>query len=178
MDTKTTLIIGGCRSGKSSMAIDLANRYGASEKKIFIATCVPLDTEMQDRVQKHKDERDNLWQTLEIPINLSQAIRENSPNADVILIDCITLWVNNLLMETSDNKTISDNIQDLVSALDAACCPVILVSNEVGTGIVPENALARLFRDYAGFANQQIAKHVQKVIWMVAGIPVTIKAPS
>jgi len=177
MGTKTTLIIGGCRSGKSSMAIDLANKYGASEKKIFIATCVPLDTEMQDRVQKHKDERDNLWQTLEIPVNLSQAIRENSPNADIILIDCITLWINNLLMGTCDNKTISDNIQDLVCALDAACCPVIMVSNEVGAGIVPENALARLFRDYAGFANQQIAKQARTVIWMVAGIPVTIKAP-
>jgi len=175
MDTKTTLVIGGCRSGKSKIAIDLAEKYASDKKKIFIATCIPMDTEMENRVKKHQEERDNLWQTIETPVYLAKAVTENAPHADVIVIDCITLWINNLLMETQDNEIIADHVQGLACALDNTVCPVIMVSNEVGAGIVPENKLARMFRDYAGFANQHLAKHVKKVIWMVAGIPVTIK---
>jgi adenosylcobinamide kinase/adenosylcobinamide-phosphate guanylyltransferase len=104
-----------------------------------------------------------------------EAIVEYSQKADVILVDCLTLWINNLLIEINDQGKIVEHIQELTQSLKKAQCPVILVSNEVGTGIVPDNKLARLFRDTAGFVNQNVAKCADRVIWMVAGIPVQIK---
>jgi len=175
MLNKRTLVIGGCRSGKSKTALELAEKHVSDKKKIFIATCIPTDTEMENRVEKHKKERDGSWQTLEVPVHLAKAVIENSHKAGVILIDCITLWMNNILMKTQSCETITGHVQGLVKALDRAVCPVIMVSNEVGAGIVPENNLARLFRDYAGFANQSLAGCSENVIWMVAGIPVKIK---
>ena len=116
---------------------------------------------------------------METPLLLSEAIRDIGPNADVLLVDCLTLWVSNLMMEQS----VSDAPEDLLAAqtcrliesLRAAACPVILVTNEVGAGIVPDNSLARQFRDAVGQVNQQIAACADQVIWMVAGIPVKIK---
>ncbi len=168
-----TFVMGGCRSGKSSYALKLAEQIPGTEK-IFIATCIPHDEEMKDRVERHRKERSSLWKTLEIPVLLSEAIRKNDRN-DVILADCLTLWISNLLMETNELEEITGHIENLAETLESVRCPVILVSNEVGTGIVPENRLARLFRDAVGFANQQVAASSDKVIWMVAGIPVTVK---
>ena len=167
------MIIGGCRSGKSGHALHLADPL--AENKIFMATCVPRNKEMKQRVLHHQKQRNPNWKTLEVPIFLSEAIRENSGPGHVILVDCLTLWINNLLLEKYDPENIDRNIQKLVQSLEKTECPVILVSNEVGTGIVPENRLARLFRDVAGFANQKIGASVDRVIWMVAGIPVEIK---
>lgn len=171
---KTTLIIGGSRSGKSRHALEMAELISGS-RRIFIATCVPHDTEMKERVARHKAERSLGWTTLEIPIALPEAVAEYSPKADVILIDCLTLWISNLLMENDDSQILEDHLENLSGALGQAQCQVILVSNEVGTGIVPENRLARRFRDLAGFVNQRIAECGETVIWMVAGIPVVIK---
>jgi len=168
-----TFVLGGCRSGKSSYALKLAEQIPGTEK-IFIATCIPHDEEMKDRVERHRKERSSLWKTLEIPLLLSEAIRKNDHN-NVILADCLTLWISNLLLETNELEEITSHIKNLAETLERVRCPVILVSNEVGTGIVPENRLARLFRDAVGFANQQIAASSDRVIWMVAGIPVTIK---
>ena len=174
---KTTFIIGGCRSGKSRHALERAEKISGS-KRIFIATCMPLDDEMKERIDRHKKERDKSWKTIEAPVQLPKAINENSREGDVILVDCLTLWINNLLMETESTDRIDDHIQKLIIALEEAKCPIILVSNEVGAGIVPENKLARQFRDYAGFVNQKVAECVDRVIWMVAGIPVVIKSQS
>lgn len=171
---KTTLIIGGSRSGKSRHALTLAEQISGN-RRIFVATCVPEDDEMKDRVARHQAERPSTWTTLQVPISLGDAIAENGSKADVILIDCLTLWISNLFMETDDTRIVDDHIGDLKEALKKAQCPVLIVSNEVGTGIVPENRLARQFRDMAGFANQRIAECADEVIWMVAGIPVTIK---
>ncbi len=171
---KTTLIIGGSRSGKSRHALRLAEQV-SGDRKIFVATCVPQDDEMTQRVTRHQAERGSVWVTLEVPVALADAIAENSSKADVILIDCLTLWISNLFMETDDTRMIDDRVGALEEALSHAQCPVLLVSNEVGTGIVPENRLARQFRDMAGFTNQRIAECADEVIWMVAGIPVTIK---
>jgi len=168
-----TFVLGGCRSGKSSYALKLAEQIPGTEK-IFIATCIPHDEEMKDRVERHRKERSSLWKTLEIPLLLSEAIRKNDHN-NVILADCLTLWISNLLLETNELEEIAGHIENLAKTLESVRCPVILVSNEVGTGIVPENRLARLFRDAVGFANQQIAASSDRVIWMVAGIPVAIK---
>ncbi len=167
------LIIGGCRSGKSGHALHLADQFAGH--KIFIATCVPLDKEMEQRVSHHQKQRNPNWKTLDVPLLLPEAIRENSGPGQVILVDCLTLWINNLLMENDDPENIDTTVEQLARSLENAECPVILVSNEVGTGIVPENRLARLFRDIAGFANQKIAVCADRVIWMVAGIPVEIK---
>jgi adenosylcobinamide kinase/adenosylcobinamide-phosphate guanylyltransferase len=167
-------VIGGCRSGKSSHALQIAEDMPGG-RKFYIATCVPQDDEMRQRVAKHQRERSQTWVTIEEPLGLPQAISQNSPKADVLLVDCLTLWLSNLLMETHDEAKLAEKTSQLIEALKEATCPIILVSNEVGTGIVPENKLARQYRDVTGQTNQAVAKTAGKVIWMVAGIPVSIK---
>ena len=200
-----TLVIGGCRSGKSSFALSKADNVRAGEKrgqsKIFIATSVPSDTEMKKRVAKHKHERGKEWQTIETPVKIYDTIEQYSRQASVLLVDCLTLWVSNLLFcshsDSEQNNNTNNNsnnynklqtgnsddhqaqIEQAVLFLEnslASCqCPVFLVSNEVGAGIVPENQIARQFRDYAGFVNQRVAKIADTVIMTIAGIPVQIK---
>jgi adenosylcobinamide kinase/adenosylcobinamide-phosphate guanylyltransferase len=170
----SVFVIGGCRSGKSSHALDLAEKT-AGNRRAFIATCVPHDEEMKMRVERHKQERNPGWETLETPIHIADAIDALGSKYDVILVDCLTLWISNLLFDNNELNEVSASIQRLTQSINTAQCPVILVSNEVGTGIVPENRVARFFRDAVGLANQHVAKTCDKVIWMVAGIPVTIK---
>ena len=170
---ETVLVIGGCRSGKSSHALYLANQI--PRQKIFIATCTPHDKEMEKRVLLHKKQRSRAWSTLEVPVRLPEEISKNSRKENVILVDCLTLWISNLFLENNDQGNMDGHIGKLIQSLEKAECPIILVSNEVGTGIVPENRLARLFRDAAGFTNQKVAACADKVIWMVAGIPVGVK---
>lgn len=169
------LVLGGCRSGKSSHALQLAEGMGS--RRVFVATCVPHDDEMKARVDRHRRERSDAWNTLEIPVNLAEAIRTHSQATDVMLVDCLTLWLNNLLMQTQDTQQIRQRIDDLAEAVKTAPHAVVIVSNEVGAGIVPENRLARLYRDLAGWANQAIAAACGCVVWTIAGIPVTIKPP-
>ena len=171
---ETILVTGGCKSGKSRHALELAGKMSKANR-IFIATSLPLDDEMKARIDRHRQERDESWKTVEAPIELSVAINENNKEGDVILIDCLTLWINNLLMNIENPDVLNQRIHELIFAIKEAKCPIILVSNEVGAGIVPENKLARKFRDLAGFTNQKVAECVDIVIWMVAGIPVTIK---
>jgi adenosylcobinamide kinase/adenosylcobinamide-phosphate guanylyltransferase len=168
-------VIGGCRSGKSRHALETADAI-AEDKKIFIATCIPHDEEMKQRVDRHQKERRRNWQTVEAPVHLAQVIVEHSRQADVLLVDCLTLWISNLMLKTEDDEKILERIPSLIQALESAVCPVVLVSNEVGTGIVPENRLSRRFRDLVGSTNQAVAEHADRVIWMVAGIPVRIKS--
>ena len=170
------LILGGCRSGKSGHALQLAEDLG--HKRIFVATCVPRDEEMQQRVARHRQERDATWTTIEVPVALADAIRTHSPSNEVMLVDCLTLWLSNLLMETIETERIRVMIADLADAVRSAPNAVVLVSNEVGAGIVPENRLARQYRDLAGWANQAMATVCSRVVWTVAGIPVTIKPPA
>jgi adenosylcobinamide kinase/adenosylcobinamide-phosphate guanylyltransferase len=167
------LVLGGCRSGKSRHGLELAQSMGP--RRIFMATCVPHDREMQDRVDRHRMERDETWTTLEIPVNLSAALSKTEDGADVILVDCLTLWLSNLLMETRDTAMVRRHIDDLARVVAAASVNIVLVSNEVGAGIVPENRIARQYRDLAGWTNQAMAAACDRVIWTVAGIPVTIK---
>lgn len=184
MNENIVFVIGGCRSGKSAFALDQANLVSMDQNqsdqnmgknKYFIATSVPLDTEMENRVTKHRQERGNDWQTIEEPVKIDQKILEYAPRASVILVDCLTLWVSNLLMSSDDPDHTNLAIQNLEQALRQCECPVFLVSNEVGYGIVPENKLARQFRDIAGSVNQRIAKAAHKVVLIVAGIDVQIK---
>ena len=168
------LVIGGCRSGKSRHALDLALAM-AGDKKIFIATCVPQDDEMHLRIAKHRKERGQAWKTVEAPLNLPEAICQNARSGSVVLVDCLTLWINNLMMENEDIQFSDDRIAELSRAVQKAEGPVVLVSNEVGSGIVPENKLARAYRDLVGSVNQSVAKSVDRVDMVVAGIAVTIK---
>lgn len=170
------LVLGGCRSGKSSHALQLAESMGP--RRIFAATCVPHDKEMQRRVDLHRRERGDSWTTREVPLDLAGTIRKTCSSADVVLVDCLTLWLSNMLMESDDEARIKESIRDLAEAVRSAACGVILVSNEVGAGIVPENRLARHYRDLAGWTNQAMAAACDRVIWTVAGIPVTIKTSS
>ncbi|MEE8552874.1 MAG: bifunctional adenosylcobinamide kinase/adenosylcobinamide-phosphate guanylyltransferase [Desulfobacterales bacterium] len=171
---ETVLIIGGCRSGKSRYALELATQ-AAGRNRIFVATCVPGDNEMEERVRRHQKERSQSWTTVEAPLSLVESVDEHGRQGNVIVVDCLTLWLSNLLLEINNPEEIEVHIKKLTQSLEASQCPVFLVSNEVGTGIVPENRLARRFRDVAGFANQKVAACSDMVIWMVAGIPVSIK---
>lgn len=171
---KATLVIGGCRSGKSGHALYLGE-MAAGQRKLFVATGQADDPEMKERIERHKRERGNHWQTLETPMDIIGAIEQKGPGSDIMLIDCLTIWTSNLMMYLDTDQAIIREVDRLCQVISSPPCPVILVSNEVGTGIVPENPLARRYRDLAGWCNQKIAKACDQVIWMVAGIPVTIK---
>ena len=174
MNKNITFVIGGCRSGKSSFALDQANKI-IGKNKYFIATSVPRDSEMEKRVDKHQQERGQDWNTIEEPIKIYEKINQYSLKADVILVDCLTLWLSNLLFHPYNPTQIDTAIKHLEDSLGHCHCPVFLVSNEVGCGIVPENKLARQFRDFAGMVNQRIAKVADKVVMTIAGIDVQIK---
>ncbi len=172
--TDITLVLGGCRSGKSRHALELAEQYHGN-RHLFIATCVPTDAEMKARVASHQAERGAKWSALEVPVQLAKSIRSESREADVILIDCLTLWMSNLFEKTMKYNDIATSIDHLTDALARTQCPVILVSNEVGSSIVPDNPLARRYRDAVGWMNQAVAKAADRVILTVAGIPLEIK---
>jgi adenosylcobinamide kinase/adenosylcobinamide-phosphate guanylyltransferase len=170
----TTLIAGGCRSGKSRQALTLGEE-AAGRRNLFIATCQPHDAEMAARITHHQQERGRRWKTVEAPLEPDQVIANQGPGADVILIDCLTLWISNLMMAHPRDEEIMQAVDRLHRAVVKPPCPIILVTNEVGAGIVPENPMARRFRDLAGWCNQRMADACNRVIWMVAGIAVPIK---
>ena len=170
------LITGGCRSGKSSQALTLAEKMRTSGPCVFMATCVPQDDEMRARVRQHQNERGAHWKALEVPVEVTSAILDQCDNAGVIVIDCLTLWVNNMMAQFTEDAPISQRVASLGEVMMHPPCPVILVTNEVGCGIVPANPLSRRFRDLVGWTNQQLAAQCHEVIWMVAGIPVPVKS--
>ncbi|MGC6401066.1 bifunctional adenosylcobinamide kinase/adenosylcobinamide-phosphate guanylyltransferase [Sphingomonas sp. FW199] len=165
-----TFILGGARSGKSRRAQAMAE--ATSGRLIFIATAQAFDAEMTDRIERHRLDRDSRWMTVEAPVDLADAIRVHGSSGNVLLVDCLTLWLSNLLIAEADIDMAAD---DLIDALAAAPCPVFVVSNEVGLGIVPDNALARQFRDHAGRLHQRIAAQADHVEWMVAGLSLRMK---
>ena len=166
--------LGGCRSGKSRLALELCDSLPGDER-VFLATCVPRDEEMRKRVARHQQERALSWRTVEAPTGLPAAIADHSREANVILVDCLTLWISNLLLDKGADENIMARIAELIQTLDSAECPVVLVSNEVGAGIVPEYEISRRFRDLVGSANQAVAAKADRVVLCVAGIPVDIK---
>jgi len=171
---KITFVIGGCRSGKSRYAQRLAEGI-QNRNRIFIATCVPYDEEMQERVRKHQEDRDSTWTTVDAPILLPDMLEKYGKEENVVLADCLTLWISNLLMYPDIVQEIDLRVDNLIQSLENVNGTVIVVSNEVGAGIVPENRLARQFRDIVGILNRKTAAVADEVIWMVAGIPVKIK---
>ena len=164
------LILGGARSGKSALGEKLA--LASQSDHIYLATAEIRDDEMQDRINHHKERRDNTWLLIEETINIADVINKHSKPGTVILIDCLTLWVSNL-MEQACN--IDHKVQALIKAIKHAGGDLIFVSNEVGLGIVPMNQMARDFRDHAGRTNQQLAEAVNTVHFCLSGLPLTLK---
>ncbi len=166
---RRTLVLGGARSGKSRYAETLVTVL--PPPWIYIATATAGDAEMAQRIARHRAERDKGWETLEAPHALAQAITRAAPTTP-LLIDCLTLWLSNRMLANAD---VDGEIGELEAALDRRAGPVVLVSNEVGSGIVPDNALARRFRDLQGQLNQRMAAHVEQVVLMIAGLPLVLK---
>lgn len=165
------LVLGGARSGKTGFAERLAMRAG--ETPLYLATAQALDDEMRERVRMHQQQRHKRFATLEEPIALTTALKAAARRHDVILVDCLTLWITNLL---GTNQDVARAVDELVAALpEIETSRVILVSNEVGLGIVPDNPLARMFRDLAGAAHQRLAEICTDVHFVVAGLPMTLK---
>lgn len=170
---KTILITGGCRSGKSRFALDYANRHFTN--RLYLATGQALDEEMKERIRNHRKERSQDWRTVEEPLNIAGAIEQEAAKAGVILIDCVTLWVSNMLFQNMPEEEIMRSVGALAEKIHKPLCSFILVTNEVGAGIVPENRLARRFRDLVGMVNQKLAACADEVYWLVSGIPIKIK---
>jgi adenosylcobinamide kinase/adenosylcobinamide-phosphate guanylyltransferase len=171
---KVIFILGAARSGKSNYAIKLAK---SSKKKrvVFVATAQAGDKEMKRRILLHKKARPHFWKTLEEPINLAELIEKNASNFDVLILDCITLFVSNLLLRKYKEENVIAEIHKILTTLRTSKANSIIVSNEVGLGIVPANLLARNFRDISGKINQIISRYSDKVFFMVAGLPLKIK---
>ena len=161
-----TLVLGGARSGKSLYAEGLVTALPAPW--VYVATAQAFDDEMRARIAEHRARRDAGWRTLEAPLDLPAALAGDRP----VLVDCLTLWLTNLLLGEHD---IAAATSALEAALDQRTAPTVLVSNEVGLGIVPDNALARRFRDEAGRLHRLLAARAQNVVFMVAGLPMRVK---
>ena len=175
-----TLITGGARSGKSSHALRLAEETGKSVT--FLATAQALDEEMSTRIQKHRSERPAHWETLEIPFDIASCVRQIQ--SDVVILDCITLLITNLMMQYVKEDLVEEKpfmvavqkeINELAGALREQKRDWFIVSNEVGLGLVPPYQMGRVYRDALGSANQQLARMADRVIFMVSGIPMVVK---
>ncbi|MBU4305341.1 MAG: bifunctional adenosylcobinamide kinase/adenosylcobinamide-phosphate guanylyltransferase [Candidatus Omnitrophica bacterium] len=169
---KIIFVSGSVRSGKSSFAVSRAKEF--KKPVIFIATCRPLDDEMKERVRKHEQNRPKAWTTIEEDMDISAVIGKLK-GKDTAILDCLTLWISNLLLAGLSEKEISRRIRDFIAALKQTPASVIIVSNEVGWGIVPDNRLSRVFRDIIGTLHQRIAAVSDEVYLMVAGIAMRVK---
>ena len=166
--TRIVLVTGGARSGKSALAETRTLALGTPA--VYIATAQAFDNEMAARIRLHQDRRGPEWQTVQAPLDLAAALRETDRMPR--LVDCLTLWLSNLMLAERDWRPA---LKALEAELQRRTAPVVLVTNEVGSGIVPENALARRFRDAAGRVNQQVASIADEVILAVAGLPLQVK---
>jgi len=169
---KTVLIVGGARSGKSSHAVEMASL--SKQEVVFLATCTFHDEEMDERVRRHQSSRPAQWKTINEGILITERIAENK-NQQILLIDCLGMWVFNLMEKYPEDGVIEDEFAKLVKILGQAQGTIIVVSNEVGCGIVPEYASARRYRDLLGRLNQMTARVVAEVIMMQIGIPTRLK---
>jgi adenosylcobinamide kinase/adenosylcobinamide-phosphate guanylyltransferase len=178
-----TLILGGARSGKSRHALDLAaERAGAHGRVLFVATAVAFDDEMRARIRRHRAERPEHWDTLEAPRSVGQAIQAWPESPAVVLLDCLTLLANNVMLALPEPEdadaamaALDGEVEAVLAAYQHSQAEWIVVSNEVGLGLVPPYPLGRVYRDALGRANQRLAQAAQQVLFMVAGLPLTVK---
>ncbi len=172
--SRVLYVTGGARSGKSSFALQLAARY---KHKVFLATAEPFDDEMRSRIGKHQAERGEQFITVEEPLYLGRALSQLPAGTDVVLLDCLTVWAGNLMYyaEGKGEEHVEQQIELFLEVLRQPPCDLILVSNEVGMGIVPDNALARSFRDRAGIINQRVAAIASEAYLLCSGISIKLK---
>jgi adenosylcobinamide kinase/adenosylcobinamide-phosphate guanylyltransferase len=169
---RLTLVLGGARSGKSRHAEALVEADGRSP--VYLATAEALDEEMRERIRHHRDRRGPGWETIEVPLDLADALRQHATERRVVLVDCLTLWLANVM---AAGRPVGREVEILIEATARLGAPVVFVANEVGLGIVPEMPLGRAFRDEAGRLNQRLAALADRVVLVVAGLPLTIKDP-
>lgn len=181
MSGSMILITGGVRSGKSRLAERLAMERG--EKVTYVATMEPLDDEVTERIRVHRQRRPSNWVTVEEPLAVAEAVSLAGQASDAVIVDCLGLLVTNILLRQAEDAPygqrcdeVLHNVRDLAEAAVAATARVIIVSNEVGSGLVPDNLLGRIFRDAMGWSNEILAEAASQVFLMVAGIPVDVKA--
>lgn len=165
-----TLVLGGARSGKSRFAENLVLNSGL--KPVYLATGRAMDEEMSERIAIHQARRGGKWETVEEPLALADALYQTAHEGRAVLVDCLTMWITNLMMAGADVMT---ECESLIAALPDLKAPVVLVSNEVGLGIVPDNADARVFRDLAGSVNQRVAIACQSAWFVASGLPLELK---
>ena len=171
---RRVLVLGGARSGKSRTALELAER--TSTERTYIATAQAYDDEMRERIAQHRAERDGSWRTVDAPLDLAEAVQARTAPGKAVLVDCLTLWLSNVVLA---ERNVAHEADRLVQAVQEAKGPLILVSNEVGQGIVPPTPLGRTFRDEQGRLNQRIAEACDAVVFVAAGCPILLKpAPS
>jgi adenosylcobinamide kinase/adenosylcobinamide-phosphate guanylyltransferase len=173
---KTILIIGGARSGKSRFAQELARKLGG--RVLFVATAEAGDEEMSQRIEEHRQKRPANWRTLEASSHLGKRIKQEIGEAQVVIVDCMTLLVSNIFSQHGDQdleKQVTAEIKELIECLKNIDASFVMVSNEVGLGLVPNSRVGRLYRDLLGKANQMLASHADEVYLMVAGLPMKIK---
>lgn len=166
-------ILGGARSGKSSYAVKLAETL--SRSVVYIATCVRPDKEMEQRIKRHKKSRPSYWQVIEEGRDVCASLNNIKRRYDVVIIDCLGLLVTNLLLEKRSDAQIISALQRIIQCISRHTATALVVSNDVGSGIIPDNLLGRRFRDLLGTANQMFARKADQVVWMQAGVPVKIK---
>ena len=167
---KLCLILGGARSGKSRFAEATVLESGL--RPVYLATAEARDGEMAERIRRHRARRGDAWATIEEPLEVAAAVKAHASAESILLVDCLTLWLSNLMAAGRDPRA---ETEKLIEAFRAAAGPSVVVTNEVGGGIVPENALARAFRDHAGSMNQAVAAAADRAVLVVAGLPVVLK---
>jgi len=168
-----TLITGGARSGKSRFAESLAMKQG--EPLLYVATAGVGDGEMSERIVRHQERRGAAWQTIEEPYDLVGVLKGHDGWFKAILVDCVTLWLTNLLLKYEDKDAVLEEVRRTVAGFTTLKTPLILVSNEVGMGIVPDNPLGRTFCDLSGEANQILAAAAEEVYVIFSGLPLKLK---
>jgi len=183
MAKQCILILGGARSGKSRFAKEIALRL--SDKVLFVATAEALDEEMKQRIEEHKTERPPSWRCVEVPTGVGMRIREEVGDAEVVIVDCLTLLVSNVIGQCGDDPEqisaelvqarLTTEIDELIGCINGSTATFILVSNEVGMGLVPESRLGRLYCGLLGKINQILAEHADGVYFMVSGMPLSLK---
>ena len=166
-----TFITGGARSGKSRYALGIAADY---QRPAFIATAEPFDAEMEDRIQRHREERDARFFTIEEPVDLAGALRRIPPGTDVVILDCLTVWLGNLL-HRGDAADAEGEIERFLAALEELPCPLVVVSNEVGLGGIAMSPMGRTFTDLLGRLNQEVAGRAERAVMLVSGLPLVLK---
>lgn len=184
---RTVLILGGARSGKSTMAERMAREIGG--RVTYLATAQPLDEEMRRRIESHQAARPQGWRTVEEPLELGEAVKRAAPDSDVLLVDCLTLWLSNHLCQIQAPESsqewhqgierlatsLEQTLSELAGVARSEAVTLLLVSNEVGLGLVPATPLGRAYRDLLGLVNRRLAAEADQVLLMVAGLPLDVK---